>query len=187
MAVVLLTRNPGKLAAAREAFARYGIRVEPHADAPDEIQADTSLDIARHAALQAARRLGYPVVREDHALYLHALNLPGPYTQYVERQWPVPTLLRVLSAFDDRTGHFELATVYAEPDGTTIELVAHVPVYVKREEVTPDPRGSWDGVLCFEGDARAFSEYPEVERAHVWRVNFEQLATLLARRGTGSS
>ncbi len=82
----------------------------------------------------------------------------------------------------DRTGYFEIAAAYAEPDGFLKEYSYRVEIHIKTEEVIGDPRGGWNGVLALAGETRAFTEYPESERSGVWSKNFEEIADFLATR-----
>jgi non-canonical purine NTP pyrophosphatase (RdgB/HAM1 family) len=174
MDIYFITKNPGKLATAQSIFQTTDFNLlMPPRDYP-EIQADTSLEIARVAAIECAKDIGLPAIREDHSLYINALGIPGPYVNFFEKELSAKELLRLLSLYDDRSGYFEIAMVYAEPSGLTHEYVYQVPVYIATEE-----RGSlqngWARVLCLEGDSRTFAEYPEDERIEVWNKNFKRL------------
>ncbi len=177
----LITKNPGKIMAAKSVFDKYGIKIIiPDRDYP-EIQADTSLEIARVIAIQAARDLNSPAVREDHSLFFHALGIPGPYTNYIEKKISASKLLEILKNFPDRTGHFEIATVYAEPDGKTFEYVFQVPVTFGEEIKGTDPKG-WNGLIRIGDETRAITEYPEEERLHIWAEGYEAVAGNLIKK-----
>lgn len=171
----LITKNPGKLMAAKSVFDRYNIKIiTPDKDYP-EIQADTSLEVARIIAIQAARDLNSPAIREDHSLFIHALGIPGPYTNYIEKKIPAGKLLEILKNFPDRTGHFEIATVYAGSDGKTFEYVFRVPVTFGEDIKGVNPRG-WNGLIRIGDETRAITEYPEEERLHIWAEGYEAVA-----------
>lgn len=178
----LITKNPGKLYTAKNAFSKYGIGVNQIAKDFHEIQANTSLEIARHTAILAAKELKIPVVREDHSLTINALGVPGPYISFTERNLPVHKLLEILSTQKDRSGSIEIATVYAEMDGFTLEYSYTVPIFFKDKIVIPDPRNGWDGILMLENETRAFTEYPEIERVDVWNKNFIAMAEFLIKK-----
>ena len=177
----LATRNRGKLAAAQTVFDRYGIQLKPIDKDYPEIQADTSLEIAKHKALEAAKELNAPVIREDHSLFIHALGFPGPYTGFIERHLSAKKLLEILENYTDRTGHFELAAVYALPDGEFKSFVYEVPV-----EFSKSPRGElqtgWATVLCVPGSKLTFAEYSESGRFHLWSKNYEAIGALISSR-----
>ncbi|MFA6515429.1 MAG: non-canonical purine NTP pyrophosphatase, partial [Candidatus Paceibacterota bacterium] len=88
MEIYLLTSNEGKLKAAKSTFNKYGVKLLFTDKDYDEIQADSSLEIARDIAQQAAKELNAPVIREDHSLFIEALGIPGPYMSYIERKIP---------------------------------------------------------------------------------------------------
>ena len=171
--IYLITKNSGKLAVAKTVFDKYGIEVVPFHGDYQEIQADTSLEIARHTAIKAAKDMNAPVIREDHSLFVHALGIPGPYTSHIEKMMPAEKLIKVLNQFEDRTGHFEVAAVYAEPDGKTFEYVFQVPVCFSKEVRGDSP--AWDNIIMMEGDPRTFSEYPQEERMNFWTKGFEAI------------
>jgi non-canonical purine NTP pyrophosphatase (RdgB/HAM1 family) len=177
----VLTGNTWKFKVAREALAGFGIVAVQETRQVPEIQADTSAEIARHAAIAAARELGEPVIREDHSLFIGALGIPGPYTQFVERALPAETLSRILSLFPDRTGAFEVALAYAEPSGRVEECSFRVPV-VFASEPRGKLSGGWDRLLMLYGENRTFAEYPESERREIWSANFRALACRLQGR-----
>lgn len=178
MKVNILTKNKGKQLAAKSVFDKYNIETVFIDKEYPEIQAPTSLEIAKHTALQASQELGIPVIREDHSLFINCLGIPGPYTSYIEAQLPVLKLAEILKEQEDRTGYFEVATVYAEPDQSTKELVYQVPITISKEARGEYDKG-WDRVLQLEGDKRTFAGYPEEERTGVWSKNFEKLAKWL--------
>lgn len=183
MIVYLLTKNAGKIKAAHSVLGKYGIEIKSIENEYAEIQADSSVEIARHAAQEAAHRLGLPVIREDHSLFIHALGIPGPYTDYIERRLSVEKLLALMEYEPDKTGHFELALAYAEPDGFAQEFTHNVPIHIKENIVIKDFRGGWSSVLCLESENRAFSEYPEDERIGIWNRNYIAVAEFLKHRG----
>lgn len=182
MTIHLITKNQGKIKAAKSVFDKYGIELKHIEKEYPEIQADTSLEIARFTAIQAAQECNLPVIREDHSLFIHALGIPGPYTSYVEKKIPATKLLSLLKNEEDRTGHFEIGTVYAEPSGTVQEFVFQVPVYLKEAEIVKDPRGGWNGLLSFDKESKSFVEYHEDERLDVWNKNYQAIAEFLISR-----
>ncbi len=178
--VYLLTGNKGKMLAAEKAFSKFGIEVKAvKLDIP-EIQADSSLEIARHAALIAAKELNAPVIREDHSMFINALNnFPGPYIAYFDYNMPVDKLLKMMDGENDRNGYFELAAVYATPDGKTREYVYKVPV-----EITTEKRGksnNWDKAIRHPGSSTTFAETDEINNLDVWNRNFVKIAEDLSR------
>ncbi|OGC48029.1 MAG: hypothetical protein A3A94_00080 [Candidatus Portnoybacteria bacterium RIFCSPLOWO2_01_FULL_43_11] len=111
MTVNIITKNSGKLLAAKKVFEKYGITVNQIDKEYPEIQAENSLEISKYTAIQAAKKLGKSVIREDHSLFINALGMPGPYTNYIEKKLSVKKLLEIMRNQPDRSGYFEIATV----------------------------------------------------------------------------
>ncbi len=179
--IYLVTKNPGKLMAAKSAFDKYGIKIITSDKDYSEIQAETSLEIARFTALQAAKELNSPAIREDHSLFIHSLGIPGPYTNYIEKKIPAEKLLEILKNFSDRTGHFEIATVYAEPGGKTFEFVFQIPITFG-EEIKGDNLRGWNSLIRIGDETRAIAGYPEEERLHIWNQGYEAVAKYIAKK-----
>jgi len=180
MQVYLVTKNPGKLLAANSIFSKHNIVLNSvECDYP-EIQAETSLAIAKFTALEMAKSLNAPAIREDHSLYINALKFPGPYTSYFEKKIPASMLLEWLKNSSDRDGYFEIATVYAKPDGVFKEFVYQVPITIATEEKGELQKG-WARVLMLKNDLRTFAEYPEQERVSVWNKNYQDIAVYIEK------
>lgn len=177
--IYLVTKNKGKLMAAQSAFADTSVTLMPVDRDYPEIQADTSAEIARHTALQAAADYGAPAIREDHSLYLNAFGIPGPYMSFFEKRVGADTLLALLATTKDRNGYFEVATTYAEPSGAVREFSFKVPIRFA-EEARGTLQGGWNRIIMLEGESRTLAEYPESERLHVWNQNYLAIAKSLA-------
>lgn len=108
MKIYLLTKNPGKIKSAKNVFSKYGIELESIDKEYPEIQADSSLEIARYSSLQAARDFNALVIREDHSLYINFLGIPGPYTNFIEKKISTDNLLKIIDCLGDNHGFFGL-------------------------------------------------------------------------------
>ncbi len=181
MKVYLATKNSGKLLAAKAAFSRYQIDILSLDREYPEIQADTSSEIAKYTALQAARDVGESAIREDHSLFIKCLRIPGPYTSFIERRVPVDVLLRILDLFPDRSGYFEVAACCAHPDGTFQEFSYQVPIELAGEE-RGTLKSGWSRIIMLKGETRTFAEYPETERLQIWNKNYEKIAQYLRHK-----
>jgi len=175
MTVNIVTKNTGKILAAKKTFGEFGIEVNFIKKDYPEIQGENSLKIAKFTALQAAKDFNMPAIREDHSLFINALGIPGPYTNYIEKRMPASKLLKILENEKDRSGYFEVATVYAEPNGTTKEYTFQVPIVISKEERGNLQKG-WNRIICLSGENRTLAEYPEEERTEVWNKNYEKIA-----------
>jgi len=179
--VTLLSKNPGKIAAASRVFSRYGIRVTGVDMEFPEIQADTSAEIARHTALEAYRTLQTPVVREDHSFFLGDTGVPGPYMAYFDKRIKAEQLLSLLQTFNILDGHFELAAAFVDDEGELHEFRYEVPV-VFENTMRGDEAQNWERLIRFPDDDRVFAEYAAEERGEVWEGNFIQIAELITSR-----
>ncbi len=175
MQIYLLTKNEGKLKAARSVFDKYGIKLLPVNKEYPEIQAETSLEIARHSAQQAANDLKAPVIREDHSLFIEALGIPGPYMNYMEKKISPELVAKLIDFLDNNRGWFEVATVYAEPSGKVFEYTFEVPITFGKEPKGDNSKG-WSGLIRLNDETRAITEYPEEERLHIWNQGYEVIA-----------
>lgn len=175
MNIYLVTKNQGKAMAAQSAFQNTNINILPVDRDYPEIQADTSLEIACHTALQAAKDYDTPAIREDHSLFINALNIPGPYMNFFDKRISAENLLKILACFKDRTGYFEVATAYAEPNGTIEKFVFRVPIFFSEKE-TGTLQGGWNRIIILENETRTLAEYPEEERKNIWNKNYLAIA-----------
>mgnify|MGYP000400866331 CR=1 FL=1 len=178
--IYLLTKNKDKLNVAGKVFVRKGIEVKPLGFEDPEIQADSSIEVASHAAMSAFKQYRRPLVREDHSFYLGELNFPGPYMSYMERSIPVDLLVPFLKSLDVRSGHFELAAAYVDKNGQLHKFSYQVPV-----DLDWTPKGSaaagWATLMRIPGTSKVFSEYGRDERLDIWSKNYERIADLLLK------
>jgi len=180
MKLYLVTRNPGKLLAAKNVFDKYNIEIQNVKKDYLEIQADTSLEIAKHTALEAAKELNTLAVREDHSLFIEALGIPGPYTNYIEKKIPADRLTLLIKQLGNNKGYFEVATVLAFPNGETFEYAFQVPMTFGEESKGENPKG-WNGLIRLNDETRAITEYPETDRLHIWNQGYETVAKHLTK------
>ena len=176
--IYLLTKNPWKILAAKKSFSKYNLELKMLDEKYEEIQADTSLEIARHAAVSVSKKLKLPVIREDHSLFINELGFPGPYTRFIESKLPAKKLIKLLKK--DFSGHFEVATVYAEPNGFTKEFIFRVPIKISKE--IRGNRGNWNKVLMLKNSDKTFAESTEEENVEIWNKNFIKIAKFLSGR-----
>jgi len=173
--VYLITRNAWKLNAARSAFSKFGIELKQTTEEYHEIQADSSIEVARHTAVEAVKELGAPVVREDHSLFIKALGgFPGPYGNYFERKIPAELLLRMMSGSEDRSAYMELGAALALPTGELFDFVYRIPL--KISESVRGSIGNWHRILMLKDDDETFAETTEESRIDVWSKNYEGIA-----------
>lgn len=173
--VYLITKNRGKLLAAQKVFSKFGIEIKNIPKDYPEIQADTSAEIAKFTAIQAANEFKIAAIREDHSLFIGALSgFPGPYTNYFDRNMPVAKLLELIKNAKDRSAYMEVAAAYAKPDGTFKEFVFRVPLKIS-EEIKGNVR-NWDKVLMLANSEKTFAETKEEDNLDIWNKNYISIA-----------
>lgn len=130
----------------------------------DEVQGLDVVKVARHKAVEAARRFGRPVLVEDTALELHALGgFPGPLIRWLLEAAGPPALPRVLAGFTDKGATARCAAVVRDGEqewlgvGTVEGVILDV------------PRGSegfgWDVVFAPQwGGGRTYAEMSAAEK-----------------------
>lgn len=180
MKIYLVTKNQGKLLAAKSVFDKLEIEVQSVEKDYPEIQADSSLEIAKYTAMEAAKELNALVVREDHSLFIEALGIPGPYTNYMEKKIPADKLVRLIKQLGNNKGYFEVATVLAYPNGETFEYVFQIPMTFG-EESKSITLNSWNEIIRLNNETRAITEYPETERFYLWNQGYEAVAKHLTK------
>jgi len=173
--IFIITKNTGKIAAAKKAFSEFEIEVKNIDKDYPEIQASSSLEIAKATAIQAFNDFKLPVVREDHSLFINSLGgFPGPYTSYFDKKIPAEKILELLKNQKDRGGFFEIATVYVNSSGKIREYVFKVPIKIS-EKIQGNVR-NWDRILMLEGDNKTFAELNEDDHLDVWNKNYLYIA-----------
>jgi len=178
--IFLITRNKGKYLVAKDAFEKLGLNLKRTDSSFPEIQADSSMEIAKKMAKQMHAKLGNWVIREDHSLYLDKLNFPGPYTNYFNKNINEDNLLRIINSINSTSGKMVLSAVLVG-NGVCKEFEYSVPI-----QFSKTPKGDlsigWDRVLMLKGDKRTFAEYPQSERIKAWQSNFDKIAKYLSKK-----
>ena len=176
--VFLITGNPEKLYFARKAFEQTNIQLEQIDPDYREIQASSSLEVARHTVEKFIGEYDSPIIREDHSLYLDAIpGFPGPYLSYFDEELDAEKLLELVEG-EKRTGYFEVGTVLGLPNGEIKEYQFNVPIKIP-DEIRGDER-NWDRVLKLESSDKTFAESSSDDRAEIWNQNFRKIAEEIA-------
>jgi XTP/dITP diphosphohydrolase len=126
-----------------------------------EYRDDDVGEIARKKAHYAYEELGIPLIVDDTAFALPALNgFPGPYAAYVYKTIGNEGILRLMEGKSDHTAWFETAIAFA--DGSGIRIFRG-----RLEGTVVPPRGSggfgYDPIFEYEG--RTLAEYPLHEKS----------------------
>jgi XTP/dITP diphosphohydrolase len=114
--IIFVTGNKYKLAAARIAFAKYGIKLK-HVDMDTpEIQADDVAEIVAYSAKWAAAKLRKPVMVNDASWSITTLNgFPGPYMRHVSSAIGTQGFFKLMRGMRNREMIFKEAVAYCEP------------------------------------------------------------------------
>jgi XTP/dITP diphosphohydrolase len=160
--IALVTSNEHK---AREVAAFFaGVMDITHIplDCP-EYRDDDIGEIARKKAHYAYEKLGIPLIADDTAFAIPALNgFPGPYAAYVHRTIGNDGILRLMDGKSDRTAWFETAIAFAYPDGIMIfrGLLSGTLVPARGT-------GGFGYDPIFEYQGRTLAEYPLIEKSGI--------------------
>lgn len=187
MKITLLTGNHFKIETAQLALQPFGIEVKGHKTDLPEIQDNSVVQIAKEMALAEAKKLGQPVVREDHGFAIEALKeFPGPYMAFVEKTLSPKQILNLMQNEKNRNATFNLGMVYATPKGKTIELLHQVKCQILTEiktneqldkEKSYDP--GWSTIIAFRNENRSWAQFPYQERMKAFTTNFRTLGKKL--------
>ena len=156
-----VTSSPNKH---HEAEAILGVALERVALDLIEPQGLDTVAVAREKARAAHRALGCPVLVEDTALELAALNgFPGPLVRWLLEAAGPAAIARMLDGFDDR--HARARCVAVAWDGKREWLgIGDVEGTIVREPAGEGGFG-WDVVFAPEwGGGRTYAELPPDEK-----------------------
>lgn len=82
--ILFASSNKNKYQEAKKILEKFGIKIGFYKCNLTEIQADFIKHIANHKAIDAFLKCKKPVIVEDDALFINALNgFPGPFSSYV--------------------------------------------------------------------------------------------------------
>ena len=173
--IYLLTKNKGKLLVAQKIFDEFGIEIGSIDKEFPEIQETSSIEIAKFSTETASKEFNVPVLREDHGLYIEALQyFPGPFTAFFDKNMDVNILLKLLENFDNRNAEMELAASLTIPKRGTFESTYRVPLEISKQ--VQGEKRNWDKVLKLKGESKTFSESTEEDNVDIWSENYKKLA-----------
>ena len=118
--LTMVTSNANK---AREVAAFFGGAIEVSHVALDipELRSDDVQTISREKARYAYVRIHRPLIVDDTAFFINALNgFPGPYAAYVLSTIGNTGILRLMEGVQDRTARFTTAIAFADESGIKV-------------------------------------------------------------------
>ena len=156
-----MTSNPHKAAEVAKFFEGVAVVEHVRLEIPEYRDNDVR-NIAREKARYAYSHIGQPLIVDDTAFCVDALNgFPGPYAAYVQETIGNAGILKLMDGVADRQAHFETAIAYA--DGEEIRIFSGV----IEGMVTEAPRGGegfgYDPIFAVEG--RTLAEIPLAEKS----------------------
>jgi XTP/dITP diphosphohydrolase len=116
----MVTSNANK---AREVAAFFGGEVEVSHVALDipELRCDDVQEIAREKARYAYEHIHQPLIVDDTAFFIDALNgFPGPYAAYVLSTIGNTGILRLMEGSQNRNARFTTAIAFADESGIEV-------------------------------------------------------------------
>ncbi len=113
MKILFATSNRNKLKEANAVLSKYGIKVEMLNKRKLEIQSDNIEEIAKYSALELFKEVKAPLITEDSALSIKALNgFPGPYSAYVFKTIGNKGILKLMENKLNRESVFKAAVFF---------------------------------------------------------------------------
>ncbi len=183
MDALFVTSNHNKAREAAEI-----LKLELHTVALD-LPEPQGLDVAEVAAQKARAARGalgdpdQPVLVEDSGLVFEAWNgLPGALTKWFLNSVGNQGLLRMLSAYNDRSARAVCAVAVSYAGGSVRAFVGEV-----RGDIAPEPRGSggfgWDPIFVPKGYTRTYAELDASKHEFSHRARALRAAREVLSRG----
>lgn len=120
MNIAFATSNHGKVETMRHHFRQFGIseELEMISLEIDEIQADTSEQVAMRKALDAYRQINRPVLVDDSSFHIDALNgFPGVYAKFANETIGAEGIVKLLDGIENRHAWFQSTLVFVDKAG----------------------------------------------------------------------
>ncbi len=163
--ILFITANEHKLEEANRILSPFDIELKISPQKKVEIQSRSLMNIARHAALVAAKSLQSPVLVEDSGLFINALKgFPGPFSSYVHSTIGCEGIIRLLTGVTDRRALFKCAIAFCAPTSRPETFQG-----VSLGHVSPTMRGTagfgFDPIFIPDGGGGlTFAEMPPEEK-----------------------
>jgi len=158
--LVVVTSNPNK-AHEVAAFFSESVSVTHVALECPELRSDDVSEIAREKARYAYGELGSPLIVDDTAFEIDALNgFPGPYASFVLDSIGTAGILKLMEGVQDRSASFTTAIAFAGAEeiqvfsGTIHGTITH----------TPRGKGGFGYDPIFEYNGTTLAELPLAEK-----------------------
>lgn len=177
-----LTTNIRKVEEANRHFVeKYGFKI--NIMNPDlevlEIQAKSSIEVAKFSAKYGADKLNIPVLKSDTALYIDELGgLPGPYNAYFDKQIGVEKFLNMMKDIENRKARLEHSFAYCEPGQEPIVFSGGSTGIISKE--ARGNKGRWHDLFFIpDRETKTLSELREdnpINEAKFWGTAIDDFA-----------
>lgn len=165
--LVFISRNPGKAREVRFILEKFGLSVEIVSLEKVEIQADSSVEIAKESSRELLQRVKEPFIVEDAGLYIPILSgFPGPYSHYVLGTIGCEGVLKLLGEMDSRTAYFESSLAYAGANRHIETFLGRVNGSISREIRGKEGFG-FDPIFIPVGSKKTFGEVSLDEKSEI--------------------
>jgi XTP/dITP diphosphohydrolase len=181
--VYFLTTNKEKFREVSMILNEYNILVEQVNTEIKEIQEIDVEIVAKKKAEEAARRLRKPVVIEDTALYLRALNgFPGALIDLMLKSIGNKGIIKILNEFKERKAMAVTCVAFCKPNHKPITFLGEI-----NGKIAKKPRGKgfgWDPIFIPIGYKKTFGEMSKKEknRISMRRIAFEKFVKWFLKR-----
>lgn len=152
--ILFATGNDRKIAEATAALEQYGIHVEPHAIAIDEIQHHDAVEIARAKARAAYEVVQQPVVVSDTCWEIPALGgFPGGYMKDVSTWFTAEDWLSLMRRHEDRTIYCYEHIAYSDGEAAEHFVAKYKGKFIDEIRGRQDDSESVEQVVILYGDS----------------------------------
>lgn len=175
--LIFATTNPIKLTTLEYHLTRLGVEVSVVGKKLEliEEQAADALQVAESKARQAYNILGMPVVVEDSACHITALQgFPGVYQKYVVETIGPEGIIKLMDGVEDRSAYFTSSLVYVDEHGNTHHFSDNH--YAGTISDTYDPHTTYDWGALGKIFIPQGSELVAANLSQEERHNFQQAA-----------
>ena len=133
--IVFVTGNLNKAKEVALILENFRIGVEHINLRLTEIQSDSLEEIAKASALEAADRVGKPVIVEDSGLFIKSLNgFPGPFSSYAQKTIGNKGILKLMREIDDREACFKCVVAYCDRKRKALSFTGEIPGKIPYKE-----------------------------------------------------
>lgn len=176
--VLLLTTNPKRAEKYQNKLKELGIsiKLEVLNEETPELQGESVDKVAEYSAIWGANKYNMPVLKEDSAFEIPALNnFPSIYVKHINIWLGAEGYLKLMKGIKDRRACWHNVLSYAEPSGLVKKFPTKtwgsIATEVSKHQV-PGPNWSADLVWIPKGFGKPIAELDEETRKkEVWIHN----------------